>query len=358
MFETSDKNGWIMEEFSKAVPYPVAYSLTSEIYKIAPNVTDFTSFLNAGKSGLNFANLGGLEIYHNPQDTPENLDRGFLQHQGSYALSLANHFGNIPLDGVQGSNDSVFFTLARSVMVLYPVQWNIPLTIVMLMLLAAALIIGFRKQLVNLKGIVRGFLVSMLSIVVATVFGIAAQLLFTGTYYKLANVQSLSDLVDLRRTLVFHGNTWIVVSLILSVALLFLLQRVFGKKIAGCNLLMGNVVIWSILAVISAMALPGAGYMILWPALLTLAGLLIDFLFGRGSGPRYLATVLLSILACVLIFLPVGYLLYQSLTMLAAVIPIALLSIPVSLMLLTAALFVGKKGTFSATVCDNYSKSL
>ena len=350
LFETSDQNGWLMKEFSKVAPYPVAYSFSSDVYKMVSNVTDFTPFKMAGKRGFNFSNLGGMEIYHNTQDTPENLDQGFLQHQGLYALSLAKHFGNIPLDGGQNSDDAVFFTLARSVMALYSVQWNIPLTAFLLMLLAAALILVFRKHLVTAKGVIKGFLASLFSIIVAAVFGIAVQLLFTGIYFQLDKVHSISELVDFRRMLIFQGNIWIVVSLVLSFALIFLMQRLFIKKATGIHLLLGNLVVWSILAVMSAFALPGAAYMFQWPVMLTLAGLLADIFLCRAAAPKYRATFVLSTLACMLIFLPVGYLLYQSLTMLAGGVPIALLSIPASLMMITVSIYAGKTSSLSAMV--------
>jgi hypothetical protein len=320
------------------------------VYKIVSNVTDFTPFKNTGKSGFNFSNLGGMEIYHNPQDTPTNLDQGFLQHQGDYALSLAKHFGNIPLNNTKRGDNAVFFTLARSVLILYCEIWNIPLTVFALALLAAAVWVGLRKRFITRKGVVSGFFASLLSFQGSVVLGIAAQLLFSGIYYRLDKVQSLSNLTELRRTLIFHGNVWIVVSLILSAVMIFLLQRLFGRKIAGYDLLMGSMFTWSILALITAMFMPGAVYMFLWPLLLTLAGILIDFLLERGTGIKYLASFILASSSSILIFLPVGYLLYQALTMLGAAIPIALLSIPLSLIFLTASLFSCKKNPACHTV--------
>ena len=342
LFETSGENGWLMQEYLKAVPYPVAYSFSTDVYKMVSNVTDFTPFKNAGKSGFNFSNLGGMETYHNPQDTPANLDRDFLAHQGGYALSLANHFGDIPLDQVKSGDNSVFFTLAGSVMVLYSENWNIPLTVFALTLLAAAVWMGLRKRFITRKGVVSGFFVSLLSLQGAVVLGIAAQLLFSGIFYKLDKVQSLSNLIDLRRTLIFHGNIWIIVTLILSAVMLFLLQRLFGKKMAGYDLLMGSMFTWSILALITALCMPGAGYMFLWPLVFTLAGILTDFALSKGNAPQYLVSFVLAASSCLLIYLPVGYLLYQALTMLGGAIPAALLSMPMGLIVLTASLFAGR----------------
>lgn len=341
LFETSDKNDWLMNEFLKAVPYPLVYSFTSDVYKIVSNITDFTPFLDAGKSGLNLANLGGMETYHNPQDTPENLDKGFLQHQGSYAVSLARHFGNLPLDNVKSSHNAVFFTLARSVAVSYSDQWTVPLTILELILLAFVLFIGLRRQYIFLKGIISGFFISLLSIVAAAGLGLAVQVLFKGIYYKLDSVLSISDLVDLRRTLIFNGNIWIVATLILSALILFVLQRLFRRKLSGCNMLIGNILVFAMLAVVFLFVLQGIGYIFLWPLMLSLTGLLIDFVVGRRIGQKYILSFITSTFACVLIYIPIGYLLFEALTMLNAVISITILSIPLGFVILNTSLFVG-----------------
>ena len=92
MFETSDQNGWIIREFTRAAPSPVAYSLIYNLYKLMPNDTDLTKFKEGGMPGLNFAFGVGLNAYHTELDTAANLDPSSLQHQGDYMLNLARHF--------------------------------------------------------------------------------------------------------------------------------------------------------------------------------------------------------------------------------------------------------------------------
>src|SRR4030095_8333053 len=86
MFETSTGNGWLMEQFAKAAPYPVATSLSYEIYKLLPNDTDFTIFKDAGFSGFNFSYIDGYAYYHSAIDSVETIDERSLQHHGSYML--------------------------------------------------------------------------------------------------------------------------------------------------------------------------------------------------------------------------------------------------------------------------------
>ncbi len=48
MFETSDGNGWLVRQYARAAPHPLATSLSMDIYRIMPNDTDLTIFKHAG----------------------------------------------------------------------------------------------------------------------------------------------------------------------------------------------------------------------------------------------------------------------------------------------------------------------
>ena len=52
MFETSDGNGWLIEQLARALPHPMATSLTGAVYRIMPNDTDFTIYKRHGMPGL------------------------------------------------------------------------------------------------------------------------------------------------------------------------------------------------------------------------------------------------------------------------------------------------------------------
>ena len=72
-FEMNPENGWIVQEFAKAAPYPFANSMAYEVYKILPNDTDFSMFRDTKISGINSATVEGLVHYHSMTDTPENM---------------------------------------------------------------------------------------------------------------------------------------------------------------------------------------------------------------------------------------------------------------------------------------------
>jgi hypothetical protein len=75
---------------------------------------------------LNFAFIESALRYHTQADNLENLDERSLQHQGSYALSLARHFGNINLTQSPAQN-AVYFDLFGTTLVHYSARWVLPI---------------------------------------------------------------------------------------------------------------------------------------------------------------------------------------------------------------------------------------
>jgi hypothetical protein len=140
MFETSPNNRLLIAQFAAAAQYPVANSLSYEVYKRLPNDTDFTIFKGQGFTGLNFAYLEGPTHYHTQLDNPQNLDQRSLQHDGSYALSLTRYFGNLDLnqnrlagDGTKA--DAVYFNILGFSFVHYSGRWVLLLLCLTLLLL-------------------------------------------------------------------------------------------------------------------------------------------------------------------------------------------------------------------------------
>ncbi|MEO5755100.1 MAG: M20/M25/M40 family metallo-hydrolase, partial [Chthoniobacterales bacterium] len=68
MFETSDQNGWLIPEFARAAPYPMASSLMYSFYKLMPNDTDLTELKKSGVGALNFAFTETVKNYHSAHD--------------------------------------------------------------------------------------------------------------------------------------------------------------------------------------------------------------------------------------------------------------------------------------------------
>jgi len=126
MFETSDNNAALISEFVKAAPYPQADSLAYAIYKKMPNSTDLTETKNAGIPGLNFAFSGSFFDYHSMGDRAENISADSVQHAGSYALALTQHFGHLSLpisEENKAYEDAVYFNITAHQLISYPLSW-------------------------------------------------------------------------------------------------------------------------------------------------------------------------------------------------------------------------------------------
>lgn len=84
-------------------------------------------FKEAGIPGLNFAYIGGVSKYHSQRDDIASVDEGSLNHQGSYALALARHFGNLDFENSKQGN-AIYFNTIGSGIVHYPAWLSLPLS--------------------------------------------------------------------------------------------------------------------------------------------------------------------------------------------------------------------------------------
>lgn len=169
-FEVSSQNGWVMREYARAAPTPIASSLFYEAYRRLPNDTDFTPLRQAGITGLNFAFIGGFSYYHSPADTPAHLDLGSLQHHGDYMLSLVRHFGSISLAQTKAP-DYTFFNPIGTWIVYYPAAWNLPLTTLTFCALLVVAALAMRRRLLSLPSLIGGALAWLLGLILMLAVG-------------------------------------------------------------------------------------------------------------------------------------------------------------------------------------------
>ncbi|WP_426267456.1 M20/M25/M40 family metallo-hydrolase [Sphingomonas sp. LHG3443-2] len=97
MFETSVPNAAAVALYAQAVRNPVGNSLAVSAYRLIPNSTDVSTFLeDRDWLTLNFAPIGNETRYHSPGDDLAAMDPATLQHMGDQLLKVAN--------GVAGQN--------------------------------------------------------------------------------------------------------------------------------------------------------------------------------------------------------------------------------------------------------------
>ena len=91
LFQAGPDSSWILQMYSKSVPYPYASSLAQEIFEsgIVPGDTDFRIFRDFGNvSGLDFAWATNGYVYHTKYDNIDQIPLGSLQRTGDNILAL------------------------------------------------------------------------------------------------------------------------------------------------------------------------------------------------------------------------------------------------------------------------------
>ncbi|WP_433943010.1 M20/M25/M40 family metallo-hydrolase [Paenibacillus sp. SN-8-1] len=320
MFETSDQNGWLIKEFIEAAPQPIAYSLVYNVYKLMPNDTDLTVFRMGGLSGMNFAFGMGVNAYHQPIDTVDNLDPSSLQHQGEYMLSLTRHFGQLDLRDITEEN-RIYFNLIGWKMVSYPESWAIWLAGVGSLLFLAAIGYGISRGKLSLKGTLGGFFVSLLSVLV--VFGLVT-LIWGVLVFGMNHGRSITTLITPEVSLYYYIGLLVFMLLIV----ILLIRRLSGYLRTN-NLWAGTLLLWAILSVLTALYLPGGSYLFVWPMIFSVIGLVVSLVMTEGRW-RWLS--LCFSLPGFLLMTPICYIVYILITLQVAPAVIVLPALAVTLL--------------------------
>lgn len=254
MFESAGGSLPLVRALRRGVPHAVAVSFTDEVYQRMPNDTDF-SVLKALGGGLNFAFFKDPFSYHSSLDTAEQLDLPSLQHHGEQALGLARHFAEPgAFESLADDRRAIFFN-APGGLVVYPETWAIPLALVLVFGVLWVLISALRSGRVTwgrtFAGLV-GFGVT------AMVTG-AVVFLMTRLSEGLIGHWRLVRWADLDAFFV-AGLAWIIA---IGLSLIGWAVRRWGWEPVALGQLVG----WTLLALGSALVVPGASYLFLAPTM-------------------------------------------------------------------------------------------
>jgi hypothetical protein len=313
MFETSENNGWLIDQFAKASPYPVAHSLSYELYQLLPNDTDLTLFKRAGLPGLNFANIDGIEHYHSPLDNLQVVDPDTIQHRGSYVLALTRQFGDQDLNQVRQKN-KVYFDLFGGFLVHYSNTWVFPLTLLLFVLFVAVVVIGARNNRLTIPGIVVGFVSLLISLVVSSLL---SWLLWKAMWMIRPGPSSAAT----QSRLLMFGFAALAIAVTVAVYT-FVRDRASVESLA-----VGSLAWWVLLMIFISIFLPGATFIFHWPLLFMLLG------FGwtmfsppnKSNGLRNFIVLGVCALPAIILMAPVIYQIFVGLTLNFAFLIVALL---------------------------------
>jgi hypothetical protein len=307
MFETGPRNLELIRLLRKC-PYPVATSFAQDIYRRMPNDTDLTRFLKAGVTGYNFSVIMGIEAYHRPADNWQNLDPRSLAHYGSYAISLGRILAEADLDKLASTQDGIFFPLLGRILVVYPDSWAMPLAIGTTCLFGVLAILGLvRRRLKILRVLIGLVVVVVLPAIPFFIFRFGMRGFTALVKDRLDGSSGFLTGYPCAGVITF---TALGLTLVCVLAMKAWLSRRFG----AAEMTAGALIVWLILAVLTASAVRGFSYMLVWPALFGVVAFGV-VLQGKNSKPvtGYAAMVLSLAPAC-LLFAPAMLLAYHALT--------------------------------------------
>ena len=297
MFETSRNNSWLIREFAKVAPHPSANSLAPAVYGLMPNKTDMTVFKEAGLAGLNFAYLVGSRHYHNPLDNLMSIDHRSIQHQGSTALALTRHFGNLNLTTTAQGNE-VYFDVLNLTIISYSERLVVPLAVVVSLIFVVLVAFGFKNKHLTGFGLVAGFMAVPLSVIAAVLI-----------------------MIPLRRLLIAispqQSNLDLVFFVVITICVLLVVNAKLGR-LAGISNLMVGCYLWSLIfLVLTSLFLKGGSYLFTWSLLFNLGAL--GFVLARKQGEilsvKQLILLVLGAVPGIILFVPLVYLTSVALTL-------------------------------------------
>jgi hypothetical protein len=323
-YETSPGNARIIHEYAKAVRWPATSSMMYEVYRTMPNESDFTPLKQAGIPGFNFAHVGGKHQYHTMTDHAGNLDWRSLQHQGSYALSLTRHFGNLDLTNLRRDDNLVYFGIVNKGLLYYPEAWALPFAILTALIFIGFVVFGWRRGKVSLAGLLLGTLAFLLNILVSAG---TAWLVWQGLLKVYPQYGMVVDLPN--------GFFYWLAFIILTLAITAALYNLFRRFLRMADLALGALLWWVIPTVVVSQMMPGVSYWLQWPLLFSLIGLGLLWFAPEQESSSWRRVVLLAAAA-----LPALLLFAWSIYAFYLALGTDLIIVPVLVMALMLGLFI------------------
>lgn len=296
MFETGENSGWLVEEYIASTPAPLSSSLFYEVYKILPNDTDLTVFKEHGLQGLNFAHGGNEPHYHTPLDNLENLKLGTIQHHGENVWGVLKSIKDKDLSNLNEEN--IVYT---DIIGQFVIKWQESTSLIISIILFLLFIVIARnlasKAELNGRSIRRGVYTFFTLLVL-----LSAAALLLQTMAQMASGGSAPWRVD---------NFPMQLALWSSLTLIGLVVgRWFTKKTCPVNFMLGLLICWLILSIVTSILMVGISYLFIVPS-----SFAIVILFLLPLAKKYLAStgiagslVLISLVVAI-IFLPIVYVL-------------------------------------------------
>ncbi len=339
LFDSSAQDGWLINEYLKAVPYPLSNSSFVNLFKAVSATQigmDLQEYLDRGSAGLDFVYTGDLPAYHTMRDNAQVIDARSIQHDGSYALSLVRHFGNMDLTKMPKAPEEVYFNILPGVVVHYSSTWALPLAGLVILLFLGVVILGFRRQHLKAGRLALGILTFMMSLIVTF-----AILLLAWWALKMLNPNYQVYMAGI------YGLDLMVLGLAaLAIGLMSALILWLSKRI-GLHNLATSAMFWiALLLLVSSFFYPTGSFIFAWPLLFsTLALGWLFFIQKSGVHPWVRATILsIASVPSIILLTPLIIYLVPLMSYIEAQAPLPLTAVPLVFVALLIGLLIPQLG--------------
>lgn len=260
MFETGRNNEELFGFYIRRAGASATWSLASDVYRIMPNYTDFTSFIGKGMQGLNFSNLDALCENHTPLDRYENISLSAIQGYGNQLLPVISGFAfeDLP-DGFTAQGDATFFTPAYGISISYPASLNYILLILSVVAAAAYILLAVKAKSIKPSRLLFALAVVGLALAAAAAGGIITFLLslIFGVPFKPTNMPQIP----------FQGGIAIIATALLGIVLFFIVRSLMKKGWRYEELTGGALAAFLVMQAVFTFALPGGTFLFSWGCL-------------------------------------------------------------------------------------------
>ena len=269
LFETSPGNDKLTVLYKQA-NYPYSYSLTSFIYSLLPNDTDF-SVVKKDLAGFNFSVIDNLDYYHTSRDNYENISAGSVQHYGSQIEPIVHEYLTNSLyknsSYLKGEADNVFFTAPIFGLIKFSKNQYLIFNIVVFLLAFLVTRIYMLRGKCGASQIIKAVAINILSLISfsAIALGISSLLAYlNGIKYSLLGMSQIE-----------YDGEIIVLFIFLMALVNYIIMRKFSKKIRREEFIFGSLFLNLILAGV-LYAYSGENFYLSVPVFLALISLFLN----------------------------------------------------------------------------------
>jgi hypothetical protein len=277
MFETGSGNRSLIRLFAKSVERPVANSLTYEMYRRMPNDTDYSVYKSRGVTGLNFAFVKGVAVYHSAIDDVDHLDLGSLQHHGQNAWAMLAALGERDLNRIASREDAGYIDLFGSLLIHYPEGLIGGLSLFLGVWAMLAIFLAFRKEFRFRQ--LRWGLLAIPALLLAIV---------AGAWLLSWPLGRWPDIYPLEHPQPWAGRLALFGMLGLAV---YVALKLFSGRVSACAWMILGWGLMFVLAMLLTNRLPTATHIAVLPLAMFALGSLVDLFRKKSPAPLLVASV-------------------------------------------------------------------